>query len=78
MIAAPLRLCRMPFVIRADDNGRISWVSPPDERGFPGLSDRTRATVFPTYEEAQRVIDRLIKPFGRIGVRLTIEKADDA
>jgi hypothetical protein len=66
----------MAFVIRADDEGRISWITPPNDRGFPSLSDRANAAVFPTYAEAQVVIDRLSDSFGRIGVRLFIEPAD--
>lgn len=66
----------MPFVIRADDDGRISWVTPPNERGFRALSDRSNAAVFPTFVEAQAVADTLADPFGRIGVRLTVEDAD--
>ena len=66
----------MAFVIRADDDGRISWVTPPNERGFPALADRAMAAEFPTYAEAQVIIAKLAEPFGRIGVRLTIEAAD--
>ena len=35
----------MAFVVRADDDGRISWVTPPNERGFPALADRSKAAV---------------------------------
>jgi hypothetical protein len=66
----------MPFVIRADDDGRISWVTAPNERGFHALSDRARAAVFTTYAEAEAVIQGLSDPYGRIGVRLSIEAAD--
>ncbi len=76
MISDGVRLCRMAFVIRADDNGRISWVTPPNERGFPALADRAKAAEFPTYNEARAVIDRFADAFGRIGVQLTIEAAE--
>jgi hypothetical protein len=76
MIRACSRLSRMAFVVRADDDGRISWVTPPNERGFPALADRSKAAVFPTYAEAQLIIEKLADPFGRIGVRLSIEPAD--
>jgi hypothetical protein len=76
MIGGISRLCRMAFVIRADDAGRISWVTPPTERGFPALSDRLNAAIFATYAEAQAVINRLSDPFGRIGVILSIEAAE--
>jgi hypothetical protein len=66
----------MAFVIRADDAGRISWVAAPNERGFRALSDRACAAVFPTYAEAQAVLEKLSDPFGRIGVRLSIEATD--
>ena len=76
MIGGTLRLCRMAFVIKADDDGRISWVTPPNERGFHALSDRVRAAIFPTYAQAEAVIKGLSDPYGRIGVRLSIEAAD--
>jgi hypothetical protein len=66
----------MAFVIRADDAGRISWITPPNERGFPSLSDRAKAAVFPTHAEAQAMIDRISDSFGRIGVRLFIEQSE--
>ncbi|HEV8066180.1 MAG TPA: hypothetical protein VGP76_00490 [Planctomycetaceae bacterium] len=66
----------MAFVIRANDDGRISWVTPPNERGFHALSDRAGAAVFPTYAEAEAVMQGLSDPYGRIGVRLSIEAAE--
>jgi len=66
----------MAYVIRADDNGRISWVTLPNDRGFPGLSDRAKAAVFPEYADAQAVVDKLSSAFARIGVRLSIEATD--
>jgi hypothetical protein len=66
----------MPFVIRADDAGRISWIMPPNVHGFRALSDRGKADVFPTLAEAQAVVDLLMDPFGRIGVHLYIEPAE--
>ncbi|HET6327690.1 MAG TPA: hypothetical protein VFG04_23605 [Planctomycetaceae bacterium] len=75
MIAGPFRIGLMAFVIRADDAGRISWITPLNERGFPSLSDRVKAAVFATEAEAQAMIDKLADSFGRIGVRLSIEPA---
>jgi hypothetical protein len=66
----------MAFVIRADDDGRISWVTPLNERGFHSLSDRPDAAIFATLSDAQAVIDKLVEPFGRIGVRLFVEPAE--
>ena len=66
----------MAFVIRADDSGRISWITPPNERGFPSLADRDQAAIFPTHADAQSTVDQLTESFGRIGVRLFIEPAD--
>jgi hypothetical protein len=66
----------MAFVIRADDEGRISWITPPNERGFPGLADRSKAAVFSNYAEAQVILEQLTDTFGRIGVRLFIESTD--
>ena len=76
MIGVPPRLCRMPFVIRADDAGRISWIKPPNAQGFRALADRSKAEIFPTTAEAQAIVGTLADPFGRIGVRLSIEPAD--
>lgn len=76
MIPRPLRLWRMAFIIRADDEGRISWITPPNDRGFPALADRSKAAVFPSYAEAQVIRDQLSDVFGRIGVQLFIESAD--
>jgi hypothetical protein len=75
MIAGRFRIGLMAFVIRADDAGRISWITPLNERGFPSLSDRVKAAVFATEAEAQAMIDKLADSFGRIGVRLSIEPA---
>lgn len=66
----------MAFIIRADDEGRISWITPPNDRGFPALADRSKAAVFPSYAEAQVIRDQLSDVFGRIGVQLFIESAD--
>jgi hypothetical protein len=66
----------MAFVIRADDEGRISWIAPPNAQGFCALVDRAKADVFPTQPDAQAVVDRLSDPFGRIGVRLFVEPAE--
>jgi hypothetical protein len=66
----------MAFVIRADDDGRISWITPPNAQGFRALSDRDKADVFRTNVEAQAIADTLADPFGRIGVRLFVEPAD--
>ena len=66
----------MPYVIRADDNGRISWVTPPNDRGFPALSDRGNAAVFPEHADAQAEFAKLASAFARIGVQLSIEAAD--
>lgn len=66
----------MAFVIRADDDGRLSWVTPPNEWGYPALSDRAGAAVFTTYEAAEAEVCRLAGPFGRIGVHLSIQEVD--
>ena len=76
MTRQAFRLRRMAFVIRADDEGRISWITPPNDRGFPALADRSKAAVFPSYSEAQTVVNQLSDAFGRIGVQLFIESAD--
>jgi hypothetical protein len=65
----------MAFVIRADDDGRISWITPANEQGFRALSDRPKAAVFPTQAEAQAVLDGISDAFKRLGVRLFIEPA---
>ena len=75
MIGDPFRIGLMAFVIRADDAGRISWITPLNERGFPSLSDRGDAALFATEAEAQATIDKLADSFGRIGVRLFIDPA---
>jgi hypothetical protein len=75
MIEVPFRIGLMAFVIRADDAGRISWISPLNERGFPSLSDRPHAAVFSTEAEAQAMLNRLADSFGRVGVRLSVEPA---
>ncbi len=75
MFVGPFRIGLMAFVIRADDGGRISWITPPNERGFSSLSDRVKAAVFASEAEAQATIDQLADSFGRIGVRLSVEPA---
>jgi hypothetical protein len=65
----------MAFVIRADDAGRISWITPANEQGFRALSDRPKAAVFPSQTEAQAVLDEISDAFERLGVRLFIEPA---
>jgi len=76
MVGVRFRIGLMAFVIRADDAGRISWITPLNERGFPSLSDRANAAVFPTQADAQAMIDRISDSFGRIGVRLSIEPSE--
>jgi len=76
MLSDPFRIGLMAFVIRADDAGRISWITPLNERGFPSLADRAKAAVFTTEADAQAMIDRLADSFGRIGVRLFIDPVD--
>jgi hypothetical protein len=66
----------MSFVIRADDAGRISWLTPANERGFHSLTDRSGAAIFPTRETAQAAIDMLSAAYARMGIRFTIEPAD--
>jgi hypothetical protein len=66
----------MAFVIRVDDAGRISWLTPLNERGFPSLADRASAAVFATYEEAEAVVRQWSAAFARLGVRFSIVDAD--
>jgi hypothetical protein len=68
----------MAFVIRVDDSGRISWLTPVNERGFPSLSDRDGAAVFNTREEAEAVVRQWAPPYERNGVRFSIEDADES
>ena len=66
----------MAFVIKANDAGRIGWISGANHRGFRSLADRAKAAVFATREEAQVAIDKLPEAFVRAGIRFSIEPAD--
>jgi hypothetical protein len=63
----------MSFAIKANDAGRIGWISAANHRGFRSLGERTDAEVFATREEAQKAIAKLPEAFARAGIRLTIE-----
>ncbi len=66
----------MSFVIKANDAGRIGWISPANHRGFRSLADRAQAATFATRGEAQQAIDMLPEAFTRAGIRFSIEPAD--
>jgi hypothetical protein len=66
----------MNFLIKANDAGRVGWISAMNHRGFRSLSDRSAAAVFATREEAQAAIDELPEAFVKAGIRLSIEPAD--
>ena len=66
----------MSFVIKANDAGRIGWITPANHRGFRSLADRAQAAVFATREEAQQAIDMLPEAFTRAGIRFSIEPAE--
>jgi hypothetical protein len=66
----------MTFVIKANDDERISWVTLVNDRGCRSLDDRAQAAVFATREEAQSAIDKLPEVFVRAGIRFSIEPAD--
>lgn len=66
----------MNFIIKANDAGRIGWISTANHRGFRSLGDRSAAAVFETREEAEKAIRRLPEAFVRAGIRFTIEPAD--
>jgi|HubBroStandDraft_6_1064221.scaffolds.fasta_scaffold76776_3 hypothetical protein len=66
----------MSFIIKANDAGRIGWITPANHRGFRSLADRAQAAVFETRDEAQQAIDRLPEAFARAGIRFSIEPAD--
>jgi hypothetical protein len=66
----------MAFVIKANDDDRISWITPANRQGFHSLGDRTKAAVFTTREEAQSTIDKLPEVFVKAGIRFSIEPAD--
>jgi hypothetical protein len=68
----------MSFVIKANDAGRIGWITPANHRGFRSLGDRAQAAVFATREEAQAAVDRLPEAFTRAGIRFSIEASDPA
>jgi hypothetical protein len=68
----------MGFVIKANDAGRIGWITPANHRGFRSLADRAQAAEFETREEAQQAIDRLPEAFTRAGIRFSIEPTDPA
>ena len=65
----------MAFVIKANDAGRIGWMSAVNHRGFRSLAERTEAAVFATREEARMAIDKLPEAFVRAGIRFSIEPA---
>jgi hypothetical protein len=66
----------MAFVIKANDAGRIGWISAVNHRGFRSLAERTEAAVFATREDAQIAIDNLPEAFVRAGISFSIEPAD--
>jgi hypothetical protein len=66
----------MSFIIKANDAGRIGWITPANHRGFRSLADRAQAAVFETRDESQQAIDRLPEAFARAGIRFSIEPAD--
>jgi hypothetical protein len=66
----------MGFVIKANDAGRIGWISPANHRGFRSLADRAQAAEFETREEAQQAIDMLPEAFTRAGIRFSIEPTE--
>jgi len=66
----------MSFLIKANDAGRIGWISALNHRGFRSLAERTEAAVFATRDEAQKAIDKLPEAFARAGIRFSIEPAD--
>jgi hypothetical protein len=68
----------MSFVIKANDAGRIGWITPANHRGFRSLADRAQAAVFATREEAQQAIDMLPEAFTRAGIRFSIEPTGPA
>lgn len=68
----------MSFVIKANDAGRIGWITPANHRGFRSLADRAQAAVFATRAEAQQAIDMLPEAFTRAGIRFSIEPSDPA
>jgi hypothetical protein len=68
----------MSFIIKANDAGRIGWITPANHRGFRSLADRPQAAVFETREAAQQAIDRLPEAFTRAGIRFSIEPSDPA
>jgi hypothetical protein len=65
----------MNFLIKANDAGRVGWITAMNHRGFRSLSDRSEAAVFATREEAQTAIDKLPEAFVKAGIRLSIEPA---
>jgi hypothetical protein len=66
----------MAFVIKANDAGRIGWISAVNHRGFRSLAERAEAAVFTTREDAKIAIDNLPEAFVRAGIRFSIEAAD--
>jgi len=66
----------MSFIIKANDAGRIGWISAANHRGFRSLAERADAAIFATCEEAQIAIDKLPEAFVRAGLRFSIEPAD--
>jgi len=66
----------MSFVIKANDAGRIGWISAANHRGFRSLAEREDAAVFSTREEAQIAIDKLPEAFVKAGLRFSIEPVD--
>jgi hypothetical protein len=68
----------MSFVIKANDAGRIGWISPANHRGFRSLADRAQAAIFASREEAQQAIDMLPEAFTRAGIRFSIEASEPA
>jgi hypothetical protein len=66
----------MSFIIKANDAGRIGWISAANHRGFRSLAERDEAAVFSTREEAQMAIDMLPEAFTRAGLRFSIEPTD--
>jgi hypothetical protein len=66
----------MSFIIKANDAGRIGWISAANHRGFRSLAEREDAAIFSSREEAQIAIDKLPEAFVRAGLRFSIEPAD--
>lgn len=77
---APLLCASLPmnFAIKANDAGRIGWISAANHRGFRSLGERADAAIFATREEAQQAIDKLPEAFTRAGIRFSIEAVDPA